>query len=408
RRFSFPVGNLAAGEEVTATFVAEVGPGARGPTLVNFAIGSAAGALTSNETDTMVRMVESLATSAFTIVGRVTEAASCDVPRHERKGVPNVRVLLDDGTYVATDEDGAYHFEGVRPGTHVAQLDLATLPPHLAPADCARNTRHAGRAFAQFGEAQGGTLARAEFFVTQRQDAAGSVGSRLQVVVEGDGELHYAIELDGEGEPASALTAMLALPDGARVVPGSVALDGAPAPEPEMSGSVALFRIGDPGKGWRHRIEFRATPPATCPGEGYRNKLVALFEAGGRSGQRTPPAEAHLPCPPGIAAADSGRVETTFQAAVQTTAASPFAEQERIRRAIPDAVAASGGGDVDWFAGQVPGHGIVFPAAGYNPRSPSTRVVARHRPGETAKLTINGEPPSVVNIDGTRKSADGS
>src|SRR5690606_32748580 len=117
---------------------------------------------------------------------------------------------------------------------------------------------------------------------------------------------------------------------------------------------------------------------------------------------------AQLPCPPGIAAADSGRVETTFQAAVQTTAASPRAEQEKIRLAIPDALAGSGGGAVDRFAGQVPGHGIVFPAAGYNPRSPSTRVVARHLPGETAKLTINGEPPSVVNIDGTRKSADGS
>src|SRR5690606_4130125 len=120
------------------------------------------------------------------------------------------------------------------------------------------------------------------------------------------------------------------------------------------------------------------------------------------------PVWAPLPCPPGVAAGASGRVETPLQVAVQTPAASPFAEQERIRRAIPDAVAASGGGDVDWFAGQVPGHGIVFPAAGYNPRSPSTRVVARHRPGETAKLTINGEPPSVVNMDGTPKSADAS
>ena len=31
-------------------------------------------------------------------------------------GIAGVRVILQDGSYTVTDEDGRYHFEGVRPG----------------------------------------------------------------------------------------------------------------------------------------------------------------------------------------------------------------------------------------------------------------------------------------------------
>ena len=46
--------------------------------------------------------------------------------------------------------DGLYHFEGVMPGTHVVQLDDATLPADRAAVDCSNNVRSGGRAFSRF------------------------------------------------------------------------------------------------------------------------------------------------------------------------------------------------------------------------------------------------------------------
>ena len=149
--FQFPVGNLAAGASASATFIAEVGAAAAGqPQLLNYAIATANGALSSNETDTVVRMQESLNVTRVTIIGRVMEDATCDTAPDKRKGVARVRLLLEDGTYVTSDENGAYHFEGVRPGTHVVQMDLASIPQDLEAAPCIRNTRFAGRAWSQF------------------------------------------------------------------------------------------------------------------------------------------------------------------------------------------------------------------------------------------------------------------
>ena len=50
----------------------------------------------------------------MTIIGRVTQG-ECGDPLATRKGVPGVRLLLEDGTQVVTDRDGLYHVEGAAP-----------------------------------------------------------------------------------------------------------------------------------------------------------------------------------------------------------------------------------------------------------------------------------------------------
>src|SRR5690606_30951194 len=144
----------------------------------------------------------------FTIIGRVVEAGRCDLPAAQRKGVANVRVMLEDGTFATTDADGAFHFEGVRPGTHVAQLDTATLPEGLVPADCQRNTRHAGRGYSQFVEAQGGSLVRADFVVKPAaapEPDTIRVGARAGSQRRG-AQVHHAVALDGNGGAVTGLT----------------------------------------------------------------------------------------------------------------------------------------------------------------------------------------------------------
>lgn len=404
RTFVFPVGNLKPGGSITATFVAEVGAGTAGQQLLNYAIATANGALSSNETDTVVRLRESLDMTRFTIIGRVMEDATCNTAPGKREGIARVRVMLEDGTFVATDENGAYHIEGVRPGTHVAQVDPASIPAGMEIAPCIANTRFAGRADSQFVEAQGGSLVRADFFLRSKAPAAGAAGARLRAEARADG-LHYTLELDGDGLPVSKLRAMLMLPGSTRFVPGSTTVDGAPAADPSINDGVAIFGIGDPGSGWHRTIAFALAPDGACPAAGYVAKAVAMFEAGGQR-QQTPPAGATLACgsPPGPA--DSGRVATTVTAAAAGPAASPFAEQEKKRKEILDTIAA-GGGKTDWLRGQSAGNEILFPAPGYNPRAPVTRVVVKHARQQTVVLRVNGAGVDPLLYDGSLASPDG-
>ncbi len=97
----------------------------------------------------------------MTIIGRIT-AGDCSVIEN-RVGIPNVRVMLEDGSFAVTDSDGRYHFEGVVPGTHVVQAARMTLPQGGTFVDCSRSSRTAGSASSRFVIGQGGSLAEADF-----------------------------------------------------------------------------------------------------------------------------------------------------------------------------------------------------------------------------------------------------
>jgi len=68
---------------------------------------------------------------ASTIIGRVTEQ-SCDGdadwarPIDRGIGVEGVRLYMETGAYVVSDPDGLFHFEGVKEGTHVVQVEDTT------------------------------------------------------------------------------------------------------------------------------------------------------------------------------------------------------------------------------------------------------------------------------------------
>lgn len=156
-------------DKAAITYVLAVSAGAVKGDAINTAqaqgpSGVVNGTLRSNIAQVAVRVRDPLMSGAFTIIGRVFEG-DCSVPFAEQKGVPNVRLLMEDGTYVVTDQDGQYHFEGVKPGTHVVQMDTVSLPKGWEPVSCIQNTRFAGSAYSQFVDARGGALWRADFHV---------------------------------------------------------------------------------------------------------------------------------------------------------------------------------------------------------------------------------------------------
>jgi uncharacterized repeat protein (TIGR01451 family) len=109
----------------------------------------------------VVKITRDALTDRMTLIGQVV-AGECGA-KGPVVGVPGVRVMIEDGSFVVTDRDGRYHFEGLVPGTHVVQAAPETLPQGSHFVDCSRSTRSAGSANSFFVRGHGGSLARADF-----------------------------------------------------------------------------------------------------------------------------------------------------------------------------------------------------------------------------------------------------
>lgn len=164
-------GPVAAGRTVRMTYALAVSAGASLGEAVNRAVAvNSAGNAISNRAEVAIEIVEDLLRSRLTLMGRVAEDA-CDGGEEwarklsDGRGVAGVRVYMETGEYVVTDEDGLYHFQDVRPGTHVVQIDTATLPQGYAPMVCEENSRYAGSPISKFVDAKGGSIWRANFYL---------------------------------------------------------------------------------------------------------------------------------------------------------------------------------------------------------------------------------------------------
>ncbi|MGB5484261.1 MAG: hypothetical protein WBM93_07140, partial [Parasphingorhabdus sp.] len=162
RDFTVDVPPLPAGGSGLLTYIAEVRQDAQPGDALNLASAQDDRGATSPTVDAAVRIERDGISERFTLIGRITDGG-CSIDPREASGIGGIRVMLQDGTYSVTDSDGRYHFEGLRPGLHVVQIDPSTFPADLAPVDCAQNTRTAGSDISRFVEGRGGALKRADF-----------------------------------------------------------------------------------------------------------------------------------------------------------------------------------------------------------------------------------------------------
>jgi len=182
---TFPMGVIAPGDSISLSYALEVGPGAPLGDAVNEAvIRDGDGDQISNIARAEIKLREDLLRSRTTIVGRITEQ-SCDGEedwaRHVEPGigVEGVRIYTETGAYAVSDASGLFHFEGVKKGTHVVQIDEETLPQGFEPMVCEANSRYAGSATSKFVDAQGGGIWRANFYLKQTGATAQYVEEEL-------------------------------------------------------------------------------------------------------------------------------------------------------------------------------------------------------------------------------------
>ncbi len=157
----------------------------------------------------VVRIERDNLAATMTLIGHIT-VGDCSATG-PRRGLPGVRVVLEDGSFAVTDADGRYHFEGLAPGSHVVEAQDATLPLGGRFVDCARSTRSMGSASSRLVTGKGGSLATADFAAALPADSTPAAEVAPEVAASAPAS---AAAEDSSRSAAGAETDWLALGDG--------------------------------------------------------------------------------------------------------------------------------------------------------------------------------------------------
>ncbi|MCB1673394.1 MAG: DUF11 domain-containing protein [Pseudomonadales bacterium] len=202
---SFTIGNLGANTEVIISYRVHIGAGALHGDGINRAQAQGITPVNSLVVQSAIAAAKvKVSAGVFTQEGFVTGKVYTDCNRDgvqglEEIGVPNVRLVLEDGSYVVTDVEGKYNFYGLRATTHVLKLDRTSLPQDVEIIE--QNVRNAGDPSSRFVDLKAGELHRADFAITTDNgtcsgEAMGEIYARRNQGDTAIGELERALKTD--------------------------------------------------------------------------------------------------------------------------------------------------------------------------------------------------------------------
>ena len=166
----FNVGSVHDSVVLVLSYRVRVGPGALQGDGINRAQAFSARVATgintkiSNIATATVQVLPGVFSDRGFIVGKVFADCNRDrIQNGEERGVPDVRLYMEDGTFVITDAEGKFSLYNIRPQTHVLKVDATTLPEgaKLAVLDA----RNAGDAGSRFVDMKNGQLLKVNFAV---------------------------------------------------------------------------------------------------------------------------------------------------------------------------------------------------------------------------------------------------
>ena len=387
RTLTFSVGNIAAGATVTLKYVAKVTAGAKNGQAENTA--AALPPNSSNTARATVFVRNDLFRDRAILIGRVIIGSCDDKVENDAKGLPNARVLLQDGRYVLTDAEGRWHMDNIRPGTHVVQLDLDSLPEDYEVMACEKNPRFAGRSYSQFVNVRGGSLWRADFHVRKKEICLN------QKMTAGGNALTLS-----QTYPVSMLNGSMTvlLPKGAK--PSAVTLNGEPF-EADINDNVLIARL--PARSARMtdvlRVELDRSP------EGSR--MISRLQVQGLMAQSLPA----LVLSKEAEATQCAPVKTIDKHSVVEDVTQPVRNGPMVEPTTPDSPMRAPGQrqmqlveklpyDEAWLATAEAGIEWLHPQESFFPALPAIKIAVKHGPGQRVEMLLNGEPVSPLNFDG--------
>ncbi len=303
---TFPLGTIGPGVSMKITYVAEVGAAARAGKATNTAVAAGLPAALSNTATATVQVTEDLFKSTATIVGRVIVDGCGKDKKSGEDGPAGIRIYREDGTFAVTDKNGMYHFAAVQPGTHVVQLDMATIPEMYEVVACEENTRFAGKASSQFVDLQGGSLWRADFHLKSKPRTTGEAGLELKSTLlnarsgkakkngKGKYDVVYSVPMYARSVPIRKLRLIIMLPTGVTYQRGTSRLDSATVHDPGIFDSVLTYPLGEKPADWKGTMQFSASVPAAGSAGDLVTRAFLIFDTPAAKGVKTPVADNSL------------------------------------------------------------------------------------------------------------------
>lgn len=327
RRLEIDIADLVVARTTQISYVVEIIAGERNDELVNSATAFGAGGLLSNESSATIRLTEDLFRTTGTIIGRVLEADCSQDTFAEDQGVENIRIYLEDGRYAVSDAGGRFHFEGVEPGTHVAQLDTFSLPAFYEVIGCNLTPGFAGNAESQFVKLSKGSLLRADFYLRRKEPPHGRVDIEMQNSEADNAEqVGYHLSLTGVGNVAiDNISLMVELPGGVRYAPGTMKINGKAVAEPHLAGSTVSVSLPSAVGDWQSVVRFVGTISDDADGD-LTTRAEASFDTPMQAKQTTPTVETKMFREPAIVKNDGYVLDLKFDILSET-----LSEQDKIQ-----------------------------------------------------------------------------
>ncbi len=287
RTVEFSVTSLLPGSSLQLKYVTELTVGTQLGKAVNSVIATDDRGTQSNTALAAITVTEDLFASKSFIAGRVIIGECDEGGARMNPGLPSVRVFMQDGTYAATDENGRFHFEGIKPGTHVVQVDKTSIPDNLEIIDCVKNTRFSGTPYSQFVDIQAGTLWRTDFYVREKKPITDSATLLIQSELNEE-NIKYTIEMANGEVPVKNYRLIISLPDGIEYDLGSSVLDGAAIEDPSVNENMVVYRFGDLGDNWKKQLKFRGRIKQKADGDMVTTAFVMLNTEAKKNSRSTP------------------------------------------------------------------------------------------------------------------------
>jgi uncharacterized repeat protein (TIGR01451 family) len=410
RTLTFALGDIPAAGTVTLRYVVQVAAGARSGKAENVAF--AVGALTSNTARASVVVREDLMRSRAILMGRVI-IGSCDGRAdNDKDGLQNARIVLEDGTSILTDQEGRWHADNIRPGTHVVQLDLDSLTDDYEVVTCEKNARFAGRNYSQFVNVRGGSLWRADFHVQRKAVKETRLTQSLSAQRDG-GLVRVSMRLHGESDVRQASSTFM-LPQGAQLVDGSARLDGDATAALENSDGMLVLRLPEQQGEWAHTLSFDLQPAGPEPLKlGAMARFVAPSASQGVNLPRAEllveeqpaAAESYALIPPQVPHHESANVPGAQDRGERTVRLEGDATPQPVNADNRNQLVEQLPYDAAWLAAAEPGTEWLHPQESFLPALPAIKVALKLAPGQQPTLLLNGEDVSPLYYDGEESNA---
>lgn len=169
RTLTIPVGTLDAGNSIAVRYVAEITVGTPTGEAIN-QVSSLNTAQASNMATATIDVRTELFSENSFLTGRMI-VAECGMQEDDLIGIPDVRLYLNDGSYVESDAEGRWHVQDIEPGTHVIRIDETSINANYRLLECEDNTRKAGAINSRFVNLAEGTLWVEDFYFEQIEDS---------------------------------------------------------------------------------------------------------------------------------------------------------------------------------------------------------------------------------------------